>query len=459
MTVEIQSNLARYRQNGGKAAVVFIHGFGGNVLGTWEKFPSFLAADKRLDEWDIFSLGYATSLSLDVSGIWTADPPLISVADLLRTRAVVSPLKDYGCFALVAHSMGGLVAQRAILDDAEFAGRVSHLILFGTPSNGLVKAWWLRFWKRSINNMAQGGTFIADLRQRWNKQFAEHIPFKFLAIAGDEDEFVPRTSSIDPFPQQFRYVVEGNHLEIVKPASDKTVSVQLVLNGLTQGTVAGGPMNAAAVAVESRDFQKAIDTFWPKRQELDSAATVRLALALDGVGRSDDALKVLEDQVLVDGRHRRNTDAIGVLAGRLKRRWIAEHAEADAQRAQELYAKGLQLSEPDDHAQAFYHGVNIAFMNRVYGESPQQAKEMAAKALQHCAQAKRDIWRVATEAECYLYLGNFEDALKRYSEAVAMNPKPWQVRSMHKQAAIVARHCGDTELEARLAAVLRGGEA
>src|SRR4051812_25975231 len=106
-----------FRNNGDdKAAVVFLHGFGGDAAATWLEFPNVLGADRTLREWSIFSIGYPSRLRLDWRGIWSADPPLITISDKLRTQLRAAPLERYKAIALIAHSMGGLVVQRAILD-------------------------------------------------------------------------------------------------------------------------------------------------------------------------------------------------------------------------------------------------------------------------------------------------------------------------------------------------------
>jgi hypothetical protein len=64
-----------YRKRAGnKAAVIFVHGFSGKIEQTWGHFPALLVNDQRLDGWDIVGLGYPTSLTLDLPGIWEADP-------------------------------------------------------------------------------------------------------------------------------------------------------------------------------------------------------------------------------------------------------------------------------------------------------------------------------------------------------------------------------------------------
>src|SRR5262249_37934940 len=153
-------------------------------------------------------------------------------------------LQSYKRLALIAHSMGGLAAQQALVDDDKFAKRVSHVVLFGTPSLGLSKASRFAFWKRQVRDLAEGSRFIVDLRAAWKEKFdrtTRPAPFKFLAVAGDQDEFVPRSSSIDLFPKDHHAVVPGNHTEIVKPRKPEDLSVQVVVQHLLGNAAPSGP--------------------------------------------------------------------------------------------------------------------------------------------------------------------------------------------------------------------------
>ena len=132
---------------------------------TWDRLPGLLGT--VVADWDIFTLGYATTFRPDILGVWSADADLPILATMLTTQASIDPLKRYRSLALVAHSMGGLVVQRALVDDPELANRTEKAVLFGTPSAGLRKPSWLFFWKRQLRNMASGSEFIATLRQDW----------------------------------------------------------------------------------------------------------------------------------------------------------------------------------------------------------------------------------------------------------------------------------------------------
>lgn len=441
-----ETHLVEHRNNCLDAAVVFIHGFNGNASsGTWGDFPDYVRNNPALANWDIYALGYATKLSIDFVGLWAAGPDIPKLACFLHTCCTNPPLDRYKSLALVAHSMGGLVVQRALADYDDLVRVVSHVFLFGTPSGGLAKASPFKTLNRQIRDMVRNGPFIRDLRNRWVQKFGDaagkSLPFKFWVIAGDRDEFAPADSSLDPIRKDFSQVhvsvVPGNHLEIIKPCSSNHLSSQLLFKGLQGKAGISGPWTGAAVAVESRDFLKAIELFEPHQDELDTDAATLLALALESVGRSRDAISLLE-------KYKGScTDAMGVLAGRLKRRWLVERRDADALRARELYTKAYKIAEKaGDHAQAFYNGINIAFMDLAYNSSRTEAKAnasgMAAKVLEHCTSASPEKWRFATEAEALLMQGESAAALERYNAYIEENPSPRELESTYMQAKRVA---------------------
>ncbi len=450
-----------------RAAVVFIHGFGGDWQATWQSFPDFLAADPRLAGWDIYSLGYDSHLRVDVVKLWSADPDLQEVADKLTTDVRVGELKDYRSLALIAHSMGGLATQRALLDSPALRQRVSHVFLFGTPSGGLVKASLVRLLKPQLRDMARDGAFIRGLRREWNERFApqRRRPFTFSVVGGLRDEFVPYESSLGPFPEAdypgARFVVPGNHLEIVKPAGSNAESVQLVISRLVGAAAPAGPWNAARVAIESREFQRAVALLEPRAAELDQEGLTQLALSLEGVGRQDDAIDLLQ-------RHGNSgTDAMGVLAGRLKRRWLLNRIADDGATARRLYTDALALAlTAGDFAQAYYHGINVAFFELFVDRQREAARATARQVLVYCAQAAPSElasgrkWRLATEGEALLHLGQAEDAYERYRQAIApeQDATPRELESMYRQAIYLSREIGDTAMRRTLTRIFRHEE-
>jgi hypothetical protein len=72
---------------------VFVHGFGGDTSEAWGDFAYLLMEDPQLTSWGILGLGLASSIWIDVPGIWAADAGSISLAALLLT-ALSIPLFD-----------------------------------------------------------------------------------------------------------------------------------------------------------------------------------------------------------------------------------------------------------------------------------------------------------------------------------------------------------------------------
>src|ERR1700680_4248235 len=106
-----------HRPVNAKAAFVFVHGFGGDTSATWGKFPQWLMEDQQLKSWGVFGLGYVSSIRVDVPGLWSGDASLDTLAQGLQTALSVPPFDRCEVIAIAAHSMGGLVAQRAVLND------------------------------------------------------------------------------------------------------------------------------------------------------------------------------------------------------------------------------------------------------------------------------------------------------------------------------------------------------
>src|SRR6185312_12806079 len=77
---------------------------------------------------------------------------------------------------------------------------IGYVVLFGTPSKGLVKAVVGGLLKRQLADMSPWSWFILSLRYKWKVRFRRDPPFALRVVAGDRDEFVPPRSSLRPFP-------------------------------------------------------------------------------------------------------------------------------------------------------------------------------------------------------------------------------------------------------------------
>ena len=430
-------NVLCLRKDDNRTALVFLHGFTGTAGGTWSDFAELFLDDASFSDWDVFSIGYPSRLSLDLP-LWAADPGIRLCARSLATKLSSSALAGYDCIALVAHSMGGLVAQRAVLDSGCFGGRMSHLVLFGSPSAGLLKAGLARLLKFQLRDMDRSGAFISQLRADWTQQFGNGTPFQFLSVAGEIDAFVPSASSLDPFPINQQAAIPGNHLEIIRPSTRDDLAYDVLRRVLRGDAPPHTFTDTARLAVERREFQRAVDLLEPRVAELDDNAIVTLSLALESLGRSQAALDAIE--TWADGRDR--LDPRGVLAGRLKRRWLLERRQVDFDRALLLYTESRAAAMAiGNYAQAYYQGINVAFLllasTADHDPVPQAALDAARLALEHVELAPPDPWATATRGEALLLLNQFEDAITAYRAASRAATSVRARNSMYVQAAAV----------------------
>lgn len=426
---------------GAAAAVVFVHGFSGS-LDSWEPFSKLLLADERIKDWDILRVGYPTGFRVDIPNVWRADPDLAVCARELRTALTTSPLKDYARLALVAHSMGGLVVQRAIVDDEALRGRLAHVVFYGTPSLGLGKAKAGRWLKRQFRDMSKDSPFVNALRERWDQVVGEAPRFDVLAVAGDLDQFVPPESSLSPFPDHQARVIPGDHLQIVAPDSRDHLGYTLLIDLLRGAGVAASGVSGARLAAERGEHQKVVDAMLPRAAELDDGMLQTLALSLDSLGRGPEALELLQAHLDVK---KPTSNLLGILGGRVKRRWLLERRAKDLTRAQELYGEGLREAEAAGSAeQIYYHAINLAFLALLSIHPdlgvPAQARAYAETALAACANAKPSAWREATVGEARLVLGDLDAAVTAYRRAARDARSVRERESMYAQALQAAGH-------------------
>ena len=419
-------------------AVVFLHGFSGARDDTWDRLPSLLGT--VVDGWDIYTLGYATTFRPDLLSIWSADPDLPILATMLTTQARIDPLGSYGSLALVAHSMGGLVVQRALVDEPELAERTAKVVLFGTPSAGLRKASWVAFWKRQLRNMAAGSGFITTLRRDWKARFEPEPGFDLMVVAGERDQFVPPQSSIAPFPRHVHCVVPGDHLSMVRAADTDSPSVRLLKSALSDAPPADETTAPLALAAELPDAA-ALPLIESRGDEMPQEEVVRAALALEQLGRRDEAMALLQRYQAL------GTDVQGTLAGRIKRLWIGNEDMGFAQHALALYKDALDKArDVGDRGQTYYHAINVAFLEFVAFDRIERAREMAALALENAALDEANAWSLATQAEAHLYLGHPDLALSLYRRTLGLDAEQWERASMALQAGQIASKLKDAQL-------------
>lgn len=435
------------RDNNSEVAIVFIHGFTGQGSSTWGSMIDYILKEKSVLSWDILTIQYPTTLRMDIPNMWASDPDLDILALNLKTSLSHPPFSKYKQLALVAHSMGGLIAQKAVVDDNNLCSRVSQLVLYATPSNGVGKARPFHRLKRQIRDMTPESRFITTLRKKWSAKFAEGTPFHLRIVAGNKDEFVPGSSSIAPFSKDLVDVVPGDHLGIIRPQKASDPNIQVLVDALRGRAVMADYVDSAEIALEVGEFQRVVDSLMPNAHKIDDAALIDLAMALDGLGRGNEALDVLHDRH--GAGNLKLSDALATFGGRLKRQWLVGRLDKDLQSSRQLYQDALALAEKQGNdGQAAYHLVNLAFLEIMASAPdtaiPGTARDLAQKANERAMRVNpMTHWMLATQGECSLILGNLDDGLKFYGEALKITRSPRQIDSMFSQAArIVSRVFG-----------------
>lgn len=155
----------------------------------------------------------------------------------------------------------------------------------------------------------------------------------------------------------------------------------------------------------------------PHAGSLDPASLVTLALALDGLNRSDEALDVLEKC------NHSSTDVKGTLAGRHKRQWLLHRRSDSLDRSLSLYGDGLsEALTNEDYEQAFYHSINLAFIHLMLVPTglvfSKKAEVYAQDAISYCLKSPLSFWSDATQGEAFLIKGEFETAYNLLERAI-----------------------------------------
>lgn len=426
-----------------KSAVIFIHGFSGHMDDTWGDTLKFLREDTQMDQWSLFSLGYNTHMLPNLlKGIWIAAPPIDIIGENLKGEIEGLIKAGYQTVSICAHSMGGLATQSALLKlDDENIQKIQSVILFGTPSNGLQKAHYGRKINDQIRDMDSQSEFIKELRSNWEVKLKQKLKTRFLSVAGDHDEFVPRTSSLDPFLEENRKIIGGNHLRIVKPMSGDDQTVTTIKTKLLHSSNFNNDWEPAQIAVEYSDYRLAIDLYDKTGfDNLDKTNKVNYILAKEAMGSSDEALE------LAMKISSSNTDALGVIGGRYKRLYMDSKSQLFLDKSQEFYKKGFELAvSSNNDEQIYYQAINFAFLLLMDNDIA-NAKQYAQQAFDAADRSSvKNVWKYATLGESNLYFDKFDKVIENYRLANERDENLQQKDSILINAVEIIRILGYTE--------------
>jgi pimeloyl-ACP methyl ester carboxylesterase len=426
-------NTPSWEREEGNNLLLFLHGFSGESKDTFGKIPTMLQSDSNFDGWAMKALGYAPIVQPKLGkDIWGAILDVDKIAGFLKT-SIQNKFRNYDRIAIVAHSLGGLVAQKALLLlDDDSRDRISHLIMFGTPSNGIAPEVLNKQWNKKYKELNSEGEYIQSLRNEWKETFNHTYPFKLKVAASTEDEYVSLESCHKPFAKEYREFVDAKHLMMVKPKDDKDDAYSLILNTLTGSKFFNQYTNKEEINLTLGKYDAVVKELLPRKEDLDKRGLTQLIFALEGLERKEEVYDILNNHPMAQN----NTDLMGIIGGRHKRDYLKTYSYKSSQLSREYYNTALQISiENEVHSQIYYHAINLAFLSIVTNPDTgkSEMKKYANQALEATNHCDDDLWKFATVAEANMYLGNFDIAKEYYlkaSEGIGVREKI----SMHTNA-------------------------
>ena len=234
--------------------VVFVHGLGGDCIGTWGNFPQLLASDPDLPRLDIFLWGYASGRFWREDKIETAGAQLMAELGIQFTR--------HQSLHLVGHSLGGVVILKGIVSEmiADRANMpptsdVSFITLYASPVSGsglasvvkLALGTFLSIVSTHIRQMARGQYMDDLMTQVFHKVYApdqegssrRKIPIRM--VMGSKDQIVDATdrqSASARFQRLQPYELPYNHRAIKEPVNHNDSRYRALSNDVQEGLAA-----------------------------------------------------------------------------------------------------------------------------------------------------------------------------------------------------------------------------
>ena len=245
-----------------KVAVVFVHGIFGDTDATWTNangqslFKLLKSVPGIGDQLDIFAFGFTSNRfkagSLDIR----------EAANMLEQTLQYDGVWDYDTVVFVAHSMGGLIVMRELIDNPAHREKVPLLMFYAVPQEG---AQITAIARHVVNNnairqmlMADQNDFLKLLSDGWGRIPDQDKPTIICAYETaplDGVTIVP-WSSATRFCKDTPVAIQStNHLTIVKPDRLNHPSMVVLVNALRK-YVFGAP---AEPLLSTPDFVPASD--------------------------------------------------------------------------------------------------------------------------------------------------------------------------------------------------------
>jgi hypothetical protein len=144
-----QGSVAYWSKAPQRKLVLFVHGFTGSAVDSWLEFPRLLRLDPHFKGYDLVSFAYESNrqpATFSASAFYhflsrIMDSPASTINAGLPTDLVRATTFGYDRVVIVAHSLGAVVARRALVNahtqHAPWVGKIA-LLLFAPAHKGIL---------------------------------------------------------------------------------------------------------------------------------------------------------------------------------------------------------------------------------------------------------------------------------------------------------------------------------
>ncbi|ANL38334.1 esterase/lipase family protein [Rhizobium phaseoli] len=233
------------------AVVVFVHGIISSSETCWRNdngvyWPDLVAGEPSLTGTGVYLFSYETS-------IFSGSYNLSDVVDSLKEFMRLDGLFECRTIVFVAHSMGGIVARKLLVERAADFSRKDiavALFLVASPSIGATYANYLEPLARLIGH-SQADALRFSQRNTWlmglDKEFINLKEAETLKLSGKElveDKFIAipaliRRQVVEPFAAAKYFgepikIAKSNHFTIAKPDGPQAFQHRLLIKFVTE---------------------------------------------------------------------------------------------------------------------------------------------------------------------------------------------------------------------------------
>ena len=298
-----------------KNLILFVHGFRGNPLSTWRRFPDLVRIrGSALDEgYDIASIGYRTERVFGGHG-------LVALGEILASVLEVNSVGAERIY-IVAHSLGGILARSALVacardDRRDILSRTRQLHVIGVPYSGL---WFLPnfvaqylFFNKILSRLGHGSAELRRILLAYNDVVANacETPPLVTNYFGDRDWVASNGAATERLaklcPRESIRLVPADHISIAKPHNPNDTLFRLVTRAIVGDAGTGVRVRTKPLQliqhIKTQSTQaQGVDTSTQQRLQSISRDSMTLLLGLFSLNARTDTDPVSLDVVCLWG--------------------------------------------------------------------------------------------------------------------------------------------------------------